>query len=134
MRVVPSLACLVGIAALGCASQRETGAALVVAGAATTIVGASSASHTYCHGAFGCYSRSPAPWGSKMAVAGAALAAAGYAVMATAPRGDAQTRRVSPPLPPPPPGDAWRLRRKDPPPEPPPVLAEGELAEEEPAP
>jgi hypothetical protein len=124
MRGVPSLAGLVvAVATLGCASQRQTGAALVVAGAAATMVGATAASGSTCHGAFGCYYRNPAPWGSKMAVAGAALAAAGYAVMATAPRGDAETR---PARLPPAPGDAWRLRRKDPSPEPPPDPAEEE--------
>ena len=124
MRGVPSSVCVLVLATLGCASQRQAGAALVVAGAATTMVGASSASHTSCSGAFGCYYRTPAPWGSKVAVAGAAVAAAGYAAMATAPRGDAQTRR-SPPAQSAP-EDPWRLRRKDPLPEPPPEPADEE--------
>ncbi|HMI82628.1 MAG TPA: hypothetical protein VK550_00975 [Polyangiaceae bacterium] len=124
MRGVPSSACVLVLATLGCASQRQTGAALVVAGAGATMVGASAASHSSCSGAFGCYYRAPAPWGSKVAVAGAAVAAAGYAAMATAPRGDAQTRR-SPPTQTSP-EDAWRLQRKKPPTEPPPESTEEE--------
>ena len=127
MRGVTSLAFVLTVATSGCASQRETGAALVMAGAATTIVGASSASHSFCSGAFGCYYRNPAPWGSKAAVAGALVAAAGYAVMAAAaPRGDAQTRSSPPPSTST--GDAWRLRRKDPLPEPSPKPIEEENA------
>jgi hypothetical protein len=108
--------CLLATATIGCATQRDTGAALFGAGAATAIVGASAASSTHCT-AFGCYYRNPAPWGSKAALVGAALAAAGYAVMATAPRGDVQTHPAGPP--PPAPGEAWRLRRKNPAPPPP---------------
>jgi hypothetical protein len=127
MRGVASLVFLLTVATSGCASQKETGAAMVMAGAATTMVGASTASHSYCSGAFGCYYRSPAPWGTKAAVAGALVAAAGYAVMAAAtPRGDAQTRASSPPSTPT--GDAWRLRRKDPLPEPSPRPIEEENA------
>jgi hypothetical protein len=115
MRAAFWLPCLLALATTGCASQRQTGAAMVGVGAATAIVGASSASNSYCS-TFGCYYRTPSPWGTKLTLAGAALAGAGYAVMAAAPRGDAQLR--SPALPPTATGDAWRLRRKDPAPEP----------------
>jgi len=121
MRETLWLPCLLAVATFGCASQRDTGAALVGAGAVAVVVGASAASSTYC-GSFGCYQHRPRPGGSALAVAGAAVAGAGYALAATAPRGDAQ-RRVSA-LPPASAGDAWRLRRKDPPPEPAPEPAE----------
>jgi hypothetical protein len=116
MREMPCLSYFLALAAIGCASQRHTGEALVGAGAATTVMGASAASSTYCSG-FGCYHQAPAAWGKDVAAAGAAVAAAGYALMATARHGDSQTR--ADPHPAPVPGEAWRLRRKDPAPEPP---------------
>jgi hypothetical protein len=121
MREMSCMSFFLALATMSCASQRQTGEALVVAGAATTVLGASAASSTYCS-EFGCYQHPPASWGKDVAAAGAALAAAGYAVMATARRGDTQTRSVPPPAAAS--GEAWRLRRKDPRPEPPAELTE----------
>ena len=109
---------LVSIALLlwtGCGSQRNTGAALVAGGAIAAGIGASAASSSQCT-SFGCYPQKPHPAGAKIAVAGLAAAAAGYALMETS----HQDRAPSPPsratgaTP-----SNWRLVRQDPvPPEP----------------
>jgi hypothetical protein len=110
MRKVHPLAFLVLFAATACGSQRQTGEALVVAGAVTTAVGAQSASSSHCT-SFGCTAaRVPSSAGTKVALAGAAVAAGGYALMATAPRGDQKVRTAMPPDP----TNAWRLQRKTP--------------------
>jgi hypothetical protein len=112
LRYAHFLACAFVLTATACGSQRRNGAALVVAGAATTAVGAWHASSSRCT-SFGCYSAqtpntTTAP---KVAAAGAAIAAAGYALMLTAPHGDVRSRPVissGPPV------NAWRLQRKEP--------------------
>ncbi len=122
------LGCLFVLSATACgASQRHAGEAMVVAGAVTTVVGASNASHSYCT-SFGCTTaRRPSRGGTNVALAGAALAAGGYALMATAPRGDVQSGPLPAALDPA--ANAWRLRRKSPP-EPAPSAEEGTRSED----
>lgn len=110
MRQVHPLVCLAFLAISGCASQRQAGEAMVVAGAVTTAIAAQNASHSYCN-SFGCVaSRKPSRSATKVALAGALVAAGGYALMATAPRGDQKARTPSPSDP----TNAWRLQRKTP--------------------
>lgn len=86
---------------------------MVGAGAAGVVVGAQAASSSYC-GSFGCVRRQTpnTTWAPSLALAGAAVAAAGYALMFNAPRSD--VRPPSSGAGPSSPGDAWRLRRKEP--------------------
>ena len=130
MRKVPPLVCVAFLALSGCASQRQAGETMVVAGAVTTAIAAQNASHSYCN-SFGCVaSRRPSGAATKVALAGAIVAAGGYALMATAPRGDHKARTP----PPSDPTNAWRLQRKTPiAPEPEPA-SETEVTAEETAP
>ncbi|MET0591938.1 MAG: hypothetical protein ABW133_04515 [Polyangiaceae bacterium] len=110
MRKVLPIACLALFVLNACASQRQAGETMVVAGAVTTAIAAQNASHSYCT-QFGCTAaRTPSRSATQLALAGAAVAAGGYALMATAPRGD-QKARTPPPSDP---TNAWRLQRKTP--------------------
>jgi len=95
-----------------CAARRDTGAALVTAGALAAGIGASAASNSRCT-SFGCYPQSPSATGAKIAVAGLAVAAAGYAVMANAPQDRPRPPSFATTSDP---NAAWRLVRREPPP------------------
>lgn len=87
---------VLGFSTLGCATQQATSQAMTIAGAAAVVVGASMAANNRCHdvtpegggpGAF-CssgLSRGARNVGTGVAVAGAALAAAGYALQPKGP-------------------------------------------------
>ena len=102
------------LVASGCASQRDTGAALVTAGALAAGIGASAASNSRCS-SFGCYPQQGSKTGAKIALAGLAVAAAGYAIAEAARR---QDRSGSRPSDPPSDPNGWRLVRRDPDPAP----------------
>src|SRR5258708_4771435 len=116
-------AVLLGLASLAsaCATQRDTGKALVVTGATVAAIAASQASGTYCPTPNLCYNQatSASKEALKYALAGATVAAAGYAVIETAPEDrppSGQTRAGTPNSAP----TCWRLQRRDPLPPPPP--------------
>ena len=116
-------AILLGLAALAsaCATQRDTGKALVVTGATVAAVAASQASGTYCPTPNLCYNQatSASKEALKYALAGATVAAAGYALIETAPedrRASGQSTAGTPNSAP----TCCRLQRRDPLPPPPP--------------
>jgi hypothetical protein len=116
-------AALLGLASLAsaCATQRDTGKALVVTGATVAAIGASQASGTYCPTPNLCYNQatSASKEALKYALAGATVAAAGYALIETAP----DDRPASGPATAGTPNSAptcCRLQRRDPLPPPPP--------------
>jgi hypothetical protein len=104
----------------GCATQRDTGKALVVAGATAAAIGASASGGTYCTTTNVCTTQaSTSKEAVKYALAGATVAAAGYALIETAPedrRASGQTRAGTPNSAP----TCCRLQRNDPSPPPPP--------------
>jgi len=108
MRYSALLLLFAAVLSTGCGSQRNTGAALVTAGALTAAIGASAASGSQCT-SFGCYPQRPSATGAKVALAGLATAAAGYALVQGAPQD-----RVPSPAPASPPSSSWRLVRSDP--------------------
>jgi hypothetical protein len=110
MRLSTCLIVLLASSSTGCATRRDTGAALVAAGAVAVGIGAQAASSSRCT-SFGCYPQRPSATGAKLALAGAAVAAAGYAVMANAPQDRARPAALATNDP----NTAWRLVRKDPP-------------------
>ena len=122
MRLPCSIAAPLFLVAIGCATQRETGEALVIAGATAVAVGAQSSSHTYCGVDGVCVRQRPWKAGPALAVAGAGMALAGYALQESA-HGDLPS--PSPAAPPPPPQDEQRLAR-------PPAQAPASSATEEP--
>jgi hypothetical protein len=110
-----AVAILWALHSAACASQRSAGEALVVTGAAVATIGATAASNTFC-GRYGCYSQNSKGSGAaKAALAGVAIAAAGYALMESARQ---QDRALSSPAHAPTPSatpTCCRLVRKDPP-------------------
>src|SRR5258708_37427594 len=96
-------AVLLGLASLAsaCATQRDTGKALVVTGATVAAIAASQASGTYCPTPNLCYNQatSASKEALKYALAGATVAAAGYGGIATPPQdppAPGQTRAGTP--------------------------------------
>lgn len=90
--LVSAIASLLG---LGCATQRETGQAMVVAGAAAVIVGAQASAGHYCGFNGTCVPTRPVKGGAALAAVGAGLALAGYALTESA-RGDHLPLAVKP--------------------------------------
>src|SRR5579859_1901732 len=103
---------LAALAAFGCATQRDTGKALVTGGAIVATAGAMAASSSYCAAPNICYSQaSNSKEALKYALAGASVAAAGYTLIATAPEDRPASNQAGTPSSAP---TCCRLQRRDP--------------------
>jgi hypothetical protein len=107
---------IVGLVALawpawGCATQKDTGRALVTGGAVVATAGALAASSSYCAAPSVCYNQANnSKEAIKYALAGATVAAAGYALIETAPEDRPASKAGTPNSAP----TCCRLQRRDP--------------------